>query len=203
MGLHKLREHYLPLLSFPEEYAKLDWEDEYSHQKRFAVLFEFVDLQKKKLLDVGCGVGSLYRYLKRLGIDCEYTGIDVLPEMIELARKYSPEGNFLCGDPFEKNWFFPQSFDVVYASGIFNLDVGKGKSFLFEAVQQMEKWAKETLVFNALHCRSHCPEERYVYYDPEEVLSFLRSRYSYKITLVDEYLINDFTILMEKTPRFQ
>ncbi|MFN3659636.1 MAG: class I SAM-dependent methyltransferase [Brevinematales bacterium] len=203
MALHKLREYYLPFLSFPEEYAKLDWEDEYSHHKRFAVLCELVNLRKKKLLDVGCGLGSLYRYLKRLGIDCEYTGIDVLPEMIDLARKYSPDGNFLCGDPFERDGFDPQSFDVVYASGIFNLDVGKGKSFLFEAIPQMEKWAKEALVFNALHCRSHCQEAPYVYYDPQEVLFFLRARYSFKITLVDDYLINDFTILMEKTPRFR
>lgn len=200
MDLHKLREHYIPLLSSSQEYAKLDWEDEYSHQKRFEVLLELVNLEGKTLLDVGCGVGSLYRFLQEQGISCEYMGIDVLPEMIALAKQYSPEGRFLCGNPFEKDFFSPEAFDVVYASGIFNLDTGKGKSFLYEAVEKMSQWAKSTVVFNALHCRSNCREEPYLYYDPEEVLSFLRERYPYRISIVDDYLINDFTILMEKIP---
>ncbi|QJR21622.1 hypothetical protein BREVNS_0872 [Brevinematales bacterium NS] len=202
MFFRTLREHYLPLLSAKEEYAKLDWEDGYSHRKRFEVLVSRVDLGGKSLLDVGCGVGSLYRFLRQQGISCEYTGIDVLPEMIALAKQYSPESRFLCGDPFERDFFSPEDFDVVYASGIFNLDTGKGKSFLYEAVEKMSQWAKSTIVFNALHCRSHCREEPYLYYDPEEVLSFLQERYPYRIILVDDYLINDFTIVMEKNPRF-
>ncbi|MCX7882465.1 MAG: class I SAM-dependent methyltransferase [Brevinematales bacterium] len=200
--MEKLREHYLPFLAAKEEYAKLDWEDAFSHQKRFEVLVSSVPLEGKSLLDVGCGIGSLYRFLQHRGISCVYTGIDALPEMIRVAREYTPQGVFLVGNPFEKNMVSLQSFDVVYASGIFNLDLGQKKTFLYEAVGKMLSWARETVVFNALHCRSECQTPPYRYYNPREVVEYLQKTYPFKITLLEDYLPNDFTVVMEKTPRF-
>jgi len=199
--VRKLREHYVSRLAEKEEHARLDWEDAYSHRKRFEVLIDHVPLAHKTLLDVGCGVGSLYRFLRDRGIECSYIGVDVLPEMVEMARGYSPEATFLVGDPFHEDLVSSRSVDVVYASGVFNLNIGHPREFLYEAVDRMRTWARETVVFNALHCRSHCQENSYVYYDPEEVIETLKSRYPDRLTLVDDYLINDFTIVLEKSPR--
>ncbi|URA10435.1 class I SAM-dependent methyltransferase [Thermospira aquatica] len=196
--MQKLREHYIRFLSADEEYAKLDWEDAYSHLKRFEVLQEAVSLEGKSLLDVGCGVASLYRYLKAYNISFHYTGIDALPEMIHIAQKLSPEAHLLTGDPFQNEIFSPESFDVVFASGIFNLNIGYSHDFLYHAIEKMHLWAKEYVVFNALHCRSQCQETTYLYYNPEQVVNFLSKKYGDTLRLIDDYLINDFTIVMKK-----
>ncbi len=196
--MQKLRDHYLRFLSAEEEYAKLDWEDAYSHLKRFEVLRDAVPLEGKILLDVGCGVASLYRYLKAYAIACQYTGVDALPEMIYVARKLSPESRVLQGDPFQNDMFLPESFDVVFASGIFNLNLGSPHEFLYQAVEKMRQWSREWVVFNALHCRSQCQEATYLYYNPDEVVTVFSRKYEDDIVVIDDYLINDFTIVIKK-----
>jgi len=70
-------------------------------------------------LDVDCGFGDLFAYLKRQNTPVNYTGIDLSPELINKAKKLHPDGNFFCGDIFD---FSPaeNSFDYVLLSGALN-----------------------------------------------------------------------------------
>jgi len=64
----------------------------------------------EKLLDVGCGTGHWSSFFAGMGY--QVTGIDIAPEMIDLARGAAPECSFqgadACDLPFED-----ASFDVV------------------------------------------------------------------------------------------
>jgi len=195
--LHYLRKHYQKSISAEEEYAKLDWEDNYSHLKRFEILLSHINLTNKSLLDVGCGVGSLLRYLESHRVPCQYKGIDILPEMIDIAKTLSPHGTFLQGNPFETPIFKEGEFDVVFASGIFNLCPKNSSFTLYNGVKHMLVWAREYVVFNALHERSPHKELTYCYYNPDEVVVFLEKiSPKFEIQLIDDYLINDFTIII-------
>lgn len=61
-----------------------------------------------KVLDIGCGAGHGITLCPK---DIEYTGIDISPKMLEIAKKVYPSNNFLLTSveslPFEDN-----SFDV-------------------------------------------------------------------------------------------
>ncbi|MGQ0804525.1 MAG: class I SAM-dependent DNA methyltransferase [Actinomycetota bacterium] len=48
------------------------------------------------VLDVGCGPGHIARYLHERGVDA--AGIDLSPEMVELARRLNPNLRFEVGD---------------------------------------------------------------------------------------------------------
>ncbi|MGB9697201.1 MAG: class I SAM-dependent methyltransferase [Ignavibacteria bacterium] len=65
----------------------------------------------KNVLDVGCGSGLFAEEFFKRGL--KVTGIDLNPDMIEVAWQYLPEGNFYVGEaenlPFEDN-----SFDMVF-----------------------------------------------------------------------------------------
>ena len=63
-----------------------------TQRMRFEVFVSFHDLRGKSVLDVGCGVGDLCGHLQERGIDCEYTGFDVSPEMIRRCRERFPGG---------------------------------------------------------------------------------------------------------------
>lgn len=59
-------------------------------------LFDILTLKPgDHLLDVGCGQGVVAGYLPK-GVN--YTGVDASPSLIKLAKKYSPQKNFIVAD---------------------------------------------------------------------------------------------------------
>lgn len=64
------------------------------------------------VLDVGCGAGV--PIARSLAERHRVTGVDVSPEMVRLARRHVPTGEFLCADVMSAS-FDPSSFDAVVA----------------------------------------------------------------------------------------
>jgi SAM-dependent methyltransferase len=73
----------------------------------------------KRLLEVGCGMGTDLLQFARGGAIC--TGVDLTPRSVELSRRhfrlYDIPGNFLLTDG-ERLPFVDESFDVVYSNGV-------------------------------------------------------------------------------------
>jgi len=53
---------------------------------------------KVKLLEIGCGPGNITRYLLSKRPDFDIFGIDVAPNMVELAKKNNPSARFAIMD---------------------------------------------------------------------------------------------------------
>jgi 2-polyprenyl-3-methyl-5-hydroxy-6-metoxy-1,4-benzoquinol methylase len=73
----------------------------------------------QRLLDVGCGPGTLSTDLARLVAPAEVTGVDISASVVEEATAYAARAGvsnveFLAGD-FREAGFEPASFDVVHA----------------------------------------------------------------------------------------
>ncbi|WP_371375054.1 class I SAM-dependent methyltransferase [Sporomusa aerivorans] len=89
------------------------------------------------ILDIGCGPGNVAKQLfaeKELTI----TGIDLSAEMLELAKRNVPQGNFQLQDSREAN-FPPESFDAVMLSfSIVHLENDEAKLVLMNVV----KWVR-------------------------------------------------------------
>lgn len=51
-------------------------------------------LEFSTVLEVGCGFGRIGALVKSLRPDCEYTGIDISPDLINSARTRVPDGEF-------------------------------------------------------------------------------------------------------------
>ena len=68
----------------------------------------------KKILEVGCGTGSLLAQLRpSVGV-----GIDISRRMIEIARRKYPQYQFECGDPEDSDFMslFGGPFDIIVMS---------------------------------------------------------------------------------------
>jgi SAM-dependent methyltransferase len=70
--------------------------------------------QSDRILDVGCGPGSMVPYLP----SSEYVGFDANPDYIEQARRCFPEVHFTCDRVNESNLPQSEHFDIVIALGI-------------------------------------------------------------------------------------
>jgi SAM-dependent methyltransferase len=190
-----IRAHYEPRLrSGLASHAVLDWRSRAGQLARIRALCRNVDLAGRRVLDLGCGLGDLYAHLKACGIGCDYTGVDLLEEMVVAARRRHPGARFLCADVFAGDVFAPAAFDVVFASGVFNLDLGNNEAFLAAAIPRLRRLARECVVFNLLHRRSPEREPGYYYYDPARVVGMLRAG-GCRVELLDDYLPEDFTVL--------
>jgi len=190
-----IRKHYEPRLeACREHFDILDWADAAGQQARFEVLARRVDLRGKSLLDVGCGLGDLWAFLRarRLGVD--YTGVDILERMVESAQIAYPRARFVTADVFSVNPFGGRRFDVTFCSGVFNLDLGNNRRFLRQALARLMELTGEVVVFNLLHERTPRRHDHCFYHDPKEVRRLVE-RLGCRAEVVDDYLPNDFTIL--------
>ncbi len=76
---------------------------------------------KLKILELGCGDGRFYRFLKKnLDIEFEYIGVDISDWLIQIARSYSPNTNFIVADMVDYLTDFPsQAMDIVVSIASF------------------------------------------------------------------------------------
>lgn len=188
-------------------YKILGWESRQAQYARFSAFVNSVDLDNSSILDVGCGLGDLYHFLTSgLNYNIDYIGVDISQKMIdtailqlELLKKGGlklPEENtstvfFECADVFKN---YNKSADYVYASGIFNLNLGNNIEFLQKAFTDFKRFSKKGFVCSMLNERSNDKESPYFYYKPAEVVEIAKKLKPSKIKIDDSYLNNDFTI---------
>lgn len=102
---------------FRSEGGKFNLEDRarISESKHMKALLSKMNLQRKKVLDAGCGFGYYSFFAAQLG--AIVTAVDFAPEMIDLGRKLSVERNvqieFRVADISDLSSFENGSFDVV------------------------------------------------------------------------------------------
>ncbi len=178
----------------------LDWESREAQFARFKILKDVMvlnGLSGQSLLDVGCGTADLYDYLTDSGITVNYTGVDILPEMTEAARKQHPDLNLVCADIFKDN-VFHNKFDIVYSSGIFNIDLGNNYEFLPQAILRFVSLSDKYVVFNLLADTSLDKESGYFYFNKSKVEEILQNLGISNRQIITGYLHNDMSVVITK-----
>ena len=194
----KIHDHYDHRIKADRKnYDILDWASSTSQVARFEVLATSVPLEGQKILDVGSGLGDLYGFLKAIEIDVDYTGVDILDKMVDSAASRHPSGKFLCCDIFDESSDFAGGYDVVFCSGMFNLNLGNNSAFIAQALIKMLDLTNDYLVFNMLHSRSAGEPEKYYSTTPDEPINILKPL-TRELNIIDDYLPNDFTVIGRK-----
>lgn len=77
-------------------------------------------LSETRVLDVGCGTGDMLGWIETVGIPPDHlTGVDLLPDRIETARRTHQRMSFQCLNA-EQLPFAAGSFDVIVCSTLFS-----------------------------------------------------------------------------------
>lgn len=110
--------------------ATLGWGVHGRQEVRFSVLAEFaLQMPDCSILDVGCGFGDLYNFLRNRRWHGRYTGIDIVPGLLEVARKRHAALDVreldITDDPASLG-----EYDFVVSSGIFNAALPSGDNEL-------------------------------------------------------------------------
>lgn len=166
--------------------------------ERFTSLTELLPIARmRSVLDVGCGFGDLYDFLRRGGFTGQYTGIDFIPELIETGRAAYPEADLRVGDVAE---FAPgERFDIVIASGIFNAKLAHDDQWTHVTSTLERMFDLCTVAAGADFLTSYCDFERedLFYCPPERVFGFAKSL-TRRVGLLHHYMPFEFAIVLFK-----
>ncbi|MBN1168314.1 class I SAM-dependent methyltransferase [Candidatus Woesebacteria bacterium] len=166
-----------------------------SHQ-RFRQMWAEIDFNDKSVLDVGCGFGEMARFLTKRYSEVKYTGVDIVPEFINVAREKYPDLRFEVGDYFYDP--MNEKFDIVIASGTLNSNVENNMDFRKNAIKVMFEHTKRVLAFNMLgkHPQPENKDDSNIWYaDSLEILDYCMSL-TRRVAFHANYHPRDFTIFM-------
>ena len=151
-------------IKYGQDIASVGWQNEARQQCRFEVLLSFIKEDKADILDVGCGKGDLYHFLKKENYAHTYTGIDISEEMIRLATVAYPNGKFMCRNFYD---YTPSKQpDYCIANGVFNLKTSDNmERVLKEAIMFLLQQSEKGLILNVLTGEKY--HKKFHYYDPK------------------------------------
>lgn len=99
------------------------------------------------VLDVGCGYGDLYAYLAARGHTGRYIGLDIVPHMIEEARRRFPQAEFVVGDIVSADL---EPCDYALASGPFDYRTPNSPTRWRTALARMFALARCGIAWNGI-----------------------------------------------------
>ena len=104
----------------------------YTAEPHIPAFADFASWKGKKVLEVGCGLGTEGINFARAG--AKYTATDLSSESLNLATQrfsvYNQKGDFYLGNSEELTSFLPrQKFDLIYSFGVIHHSPNPGKIF--------------------------------------------------------------------------
>ena len=182
----------------------VDWNGEESQSVRFAQLCKIIHLKRPdfSLNDLGCGYGALLDYLQVQKMSCKYLGVDISSEMTKAARqRYATTDKIRFVTSAEPD----EMADYGISSGIFNVRLGRSDAEWFDYLQTtldvLDRTSSLGFAFNCLTSFSDEDKKRdHLYYaDPCLLFDLCKRRYSQQVSLLHDYGLYEFTILVRKT----
>ena len=164
---------------------------------RFKIFSEIGNLDGHSVLDIGCGFGDFYQYLKDQSIKIKYTGIDVCPSFINVCRQRFPEASFFVKD--FQNDSIRGKYDYIVASQVFNnrLKIGNNERMMHRVIKKAFQICKAAVAIDMMTTYVDYREERLYYYKPEKIFQFCKTL-TKRIILRHDYPLFEFMICLYK-----
>ena len=164
-----------------------------------------LDNQPGHILDIGCNVGDFFRHLKFLQEDdpgkpllFSYSGIDLNPQFIRIAKRRYTGAKFYCADALSVKGFEllkKLSPNIVVASGIFCYP--ERENFSKKLLVRLFGCAKSAVIVNFLSSEV-TRKSNLIRYKADEVIEMARKCRCESFELWHSYLDNDMTLIMRK-----
>ena len=102
-----------------KNFLTVGWGSQKTQNTRFENIYKYFQKDNFSVLDVGCGLGDFYYFLKKKKIKFKYTGIDINEDFIYKCKKKYKNVNFI------KSHFLKYKItnkpDYIIISGALNL----------------------------------------------------------------------------------
>lgn len=171
---------------------------------RFKIFQKYIKPQSS-IVDLGCGLADFLVFLRQQGLTGEYLGCDFVPEFI-FNNQTKFKQDMMCN--FQRldliNDEYPQGYDYLVMSGIFNNQLNCNEQFLYQTVEKAFQVANKGVIFNALSSYVEYQDSSLFYIDPLLVFSHIKTHISPYVLLKHDYITKEngfpyeFTMVVNK-----
>jgi SAM-dependent methyltransferase len=157
-------------------------------------------IEGSTILDFGCGKGDFYGFLQRNNIHVSYTGVDLNPSLIELAKQKYPGVPFSVFDITTDSLpdTFPDTindtFDYIFLCGVFNLKVQGLDELIRLTLKKLFGHCSIGLAYNGLSAHNQHRAHELHYVAPEDILRYTIEELTPFVSLRQDRLYHDFTL---------
>ena len=131
------------------------------------------DINGSSVIDYGCGKGDLYDYMLNRGLSTMYTGIDITPELIELAGRKHPDCGFMVHDI--EDGPLGGEYDFGFICGVFNNKIEGATESLYNCTGLLFEHIKVGMAVNALSAHTLNKSFELNYIDPDHLLRYAKA----------------------------
>ena len=175
----------------------LAYGSEKSQKIKFGIATEVGIGDNCSVLDIGCGFGDYFNYLKQRGIkNVKYCGVDISNKIVEVAKKKNSLANVIEGNVLD----LPddEKYDYVISLGFNCVKTDSNWETLIEVLEKMWRLCKKGIVYNGVSTFSEISSEKTYFVSPIKVIDYIMNNLTYKVVLRHDYMQHDFTIFVYK-----
>ena len=162
---------------------------------RFDALTSHIVEESFSLLDFGCGLAHLKKYLDAKFPHFRYHGVDIVPEFIGDCSRMYPDASF---NLIRRHTDVGGEFDHVVISGAFNLLYGTGvaqhRATVREALVYLFRLTRIALSVNFMTDRVDFRQEHAYHEDVLDLYKFACENLSPRLALDQSYMPYEFTL---------
>lgn len=163
---------------------------------RFGILTDVGVKSGDSVLDLGCGYGDYYLFLKNRFESFKYLGIDINPKLIEFATNRFSAADFKVLDIQTEE---PGRFDYVVSTSSFNLKLSESSNYDFvedilkKSFDVGRKGVAVDFLSSYVDFKGN-PDEAF-YYEPEKLFRIAKS-ITKRVMLRHDYPLYEFCIYL-------
>jgi SAM-dependent methyltransferase len=177
--------------------ATLGWGVDGRQEVRFSILADLaLRAPESSVLDVGCGFCDLYEFLEKRGWQGRYTGIDIVPGLIEVARQRHPDLDVRELDITDDSVSLDE-YDFVISSGALNaaLPSGSNELHIEVALRSMHRRSRHATCVDFLSSHVDFQKPGAYHTDPSWALAAAK-RLTRRVLLRHDYMPYEFSIFL-------
>tara|TARA_B100001079_G_C16397963_1_gene509989 strand:- start:295 stop:894 length:600 start_codon:yes stop_codon:yes gene_type:complete len=175
----------------------LAYSGEKSQKIKFNIVTEVGIEDNCSVLDVGCGFGDYFNYLKQRGIkNVKYCGIDISNKIVDFAKEKNSLVNVIQGNVLDLS--DDEKYDYVISLGFNCVKTGSNWRTLTQVLDKMWKLSKKGIAYNAVSTFSEDSPRKIYFVSPAKVIDYIMNNLTYKVVFRHDYMPHDFTIFAYK-----
>lgn len=178
----------------------VDWNGTASHYNRHHQFLRLLASDPTaSVLDLGCGYGDFFDFLRKNGHSGKFVGYDISPAMVAEAER-------LHGRGADREWRVgaepTEQADYAIASGIMNVKgdvpVADWHAYVCDILLLLGRSSSRGFAANMLTMSSDQEKRRgnLYYADPVEMLRFCLHNFGRSVALMQDYGLYEFTIIV-------
>lgn len=161
LDYEKIAKHYEKCFQINGDTCKgVDWPKEKDAETRYKIMLNIIDWYEMKyrkenmynVLDLGCGLGHLYEYIKKNALNIQYSGLDISDVFVSKCKNKFPEVEFICKDILREDIL--KTYDFIIMNGVFteklDLSFTEMWDFFVNMIKKAYLFCNKGIAFNLM-----------------------------------------------------